>query len=483
MIYIEIVGLLILVIIGICVYRDMTIRSPFDIEGKHFSDIKVDQERIVKKLQKAIRLNTVTAKDPELLNHEVYDEYLEMLEESFPRVFKECSKHIVNRHSIVLHYELANSKSKPILLTSHIDVVPIEEGTENDWTHPAFDATIADGYLWGRGTLDTKTTGISALEALETILEKGEKPSRPIVIALGHDEEVGGKNGAISICDYFVEQGMSFEFLMDEGGVIGTDVLDGVSKPMATIGIAEKGYVDLEIKVGGQGGHASTPPKHTAIGVMSQVVCNLENKQMPLRLADTTKFFVSAIAPYMSGVNKLILSNIWLFKPVFLRAFSKTNIGNALLRTTTAPTMAKGSDAANVLPQFATVTCNFRIGPGETTDDLKQHIKEVNKGIDIDIHPIRMEEPSIVSDLSGSGFNTIASIIKSMTKEAIIVPYVMLAASDSKHYERVCHKIFRFAPMIVSKKDIAAIHNTDERIALSNIEYCGNFYIQLLMSE
>lgn len=477
------VGVILIIIVVICVYRLATVKSPFDVEGKTYTDLKVDKERIASKLQKAIAQKTITSIDPDLLDHEVYDEYLKMLEESFPNVFAKCSKHIINKYSIVLHYELENSSAKPILLTSHIDVVPVEEGTEGEWKYPPFDGVIAEDYLWGRGTLDTKTTGISALEGLETILENGEKPSRSIVIALGHDEEVGGKNGAISICNYFISKGMEFEFLMDEGGVVGTDVLSGVDKPMATIGIAEKGYADLELKVSGQGGHASMPPKHTALGVMSQVVCNLENKQMSLKLTDTTRLFLSAIAPYMSGANKLILSNLWLFKPVFLKVFSKTNVGNALLRSTTAATMAKGSDACNVLPQYATATCNFRIAPGETTDDLKQHIKDVNNGIDIDIHAIRMEEPSMVSDLSGEGFNTIAGIVKSMTEDAIIVPYVMLAASDSKHYERVCDKIFRFAPMVVSKKDIATIHNTNEKISLSNIEYCGNFYIQLLMAD
>jgi len=481
MIYIEIVAIIVLVIVIICGYRYKTVKSPYDLEGKQFSDLRVDKERLTAKLQQAIRLKTISHIDQKMIDYKQFDQYLKLLENSFPKVFSECSKHIINQHSIVLHYELDNNK-KPILLTSHIDVVPVEEGTENDWSHPAFEGIIADDYLWGRGTLDTKTTGISALEALETILEKGKKPSRSVVIAFGHDEEIGGANGAKAICDYFVEKQISFEFLMDEGGVIGTDVLDGVARPMATIGIAEKGYVDLELKVAGEGGHASTPPKHTALGVMSQVVCNLENKQMPLQLGVTTKLFLEAIAPYMSSVNRLILSNLWLFKPIFLKAFSNTNIGNALLRTTTASTMAKGSDASNVLPQFATATCNFRITPGESTTDLLKHIKDINKGISIDIHKIRMEEPSMVSDLTGEGFNTIATIIKSMTKEAIIVPYVMLAASDSRHYEQVCNKIFRFAPVIVSKKDISTIHNTNEKISLSNIEYCGNFYIQLLMA-
>lgn len=232
-----------------------------------------------------------------------------------------------------------------------MDVVPIEKGTEEDWNYEPFSGAIVDEYVWGRGTIDTKVHMIGALEAAESLLNENYVPDRDIYFAFGHDEEVGGTQGADRIVKYFIENDIEFEYLIDEGGCVTEEAIKEISKPIALIGVGEKGYANIKVSISDSGGHGSMPPRHTALGKVAQAINNLEKNQCPLKLTKPVKEFLLKIGPEMKFTNKVILSNLWLFKTLFLRNFSKTRTGNAMLRTTTAATMAEASMEPNVLPQ------------------------------------------------------------------------------------------------------------------------------------
>ena len=410
----------------------------------------------------------------------VFEKYHELMRELFPLVHRELQLTKINRYSLLYRWPGRDSTKKPILFISHMDVVPVEEGTEKDWEEKPFSGAQKDGFVWGRGTLDTKITMIGALEAVETLLKTGYVPEADIYLGFGHDEETGGKEGALHIARHLEEQGISFEYVVDEGGMIVEGSVPGVSKPVALVGVGEKGYADIEISVKKEGGHASMPPQHTSLGYIAKVIMNLENNQGRMRLSKPAAGFLRTVGPEMKGINKMILANLWLFKPLFMRVFSKTRAGNALLRTTTAATMASASVRPNVLPQKSTATFNFRIAPGETVQDLLDHIKRVNKGTDIEINPIQLEEPSSISSTDTKGFRTIERVANALFQDIIVAPYIVLAGTDAKKYEKVCSAVYRFAPFKVKSDDLNRMHGTNERISYENIEKCVQFYIQLI---
>lgn len=443
----------------------------------------IDSDICIKKLQEAVKIKTISYDDYDLTDWKEFDRYHSFIKNAFPLVHANMDLEIINKYSLLYRWKSGNESVKPIMITAHMDVVPVEDGTEDDWTHPAFDGVIDGEYLWGRGTLDTKAHMIAALEAAEQAISKGLSPNRDIYFAFGHDEEVGGTQGATKIASYLEEKGLEFDFILDEGGTVLDGLLEDIDKPIALIGIGEKGYANIKVTVTGDGGHSAMPPKHTALGLLSDVITNIENKQCKLVLTPPIHEFLMRLGPEMKLTNRVILSNLWLFKPLFMKVFSNTKTGNAMLRTTTAVTMSEASVVPNVLPQNASVTCNFRIIPGEDCDTLISHIKEINKGIDIEIDGLRLENPSKISPVDTEAFRLIENNIKTIYNDAIVTPYLVLAGTDARKYEGVCDNIYRFTPYFINNQEMESIHNTNERISLDNIEKCLIFFTNLFIQH
>lgn len=434
------------------------------------------------KLAEAIRVKTVSHMDASMTDWDEFVKFQKLLERLFPGLHKACDRTVIGDYSLVYRWKGADSGKKPCLVTAHIDVVPVEKGTEKDWEHPPFSGEIVDGFVWGRGTLDTKIHLIASLEAAEQLTREGFVPNRDIYFAFGHDEEVGGFAGASNIVAHFQKEGIEFEFMLDEGGCITDGVIEGVGKPIALVGIGEKGFANIKLTFKGEGGHSSTPPAHSALGVAAQAVGRLEKNQCRLRLIDPIRIFLMKLGPEMGFANRLILANLWLFKPLFLAVFSKNRNGNAMLRTTTAATMAEASQAPNVLPQKASVIVNFRLLPGETGEDLIKHIKDTLKGIETEIDPLILDGPSAVSSHDSEAFKAIAGITGRLCEDALVVPYIVLASTDARKYEAVCKDVYRFTPYRIDARDMDRIHSTNERISLENVNRCVRFF-RLLFEE
>ncbi len=474
--YIYIIPALIAVLIITVLVRAYAFKNGTNAENPGEIEVDEAEAESAQKLSEAIRLKTVSHIEASLTDWDEFREFHALLERLFPNIHAACEKTVIQDYSLVFRWKGANPSMKPGLITAHMDVVPVEKGTEADWEHPPFSGDIAEGFVWGRGALDTKIHLIASLEAAEQLIGEGFVPDRDIYFAFGHDEEIGGQNGAQNIAKHFREMDIEFEYLLDEGGCITEGVVGEIARPLAMIGIGEKGFNNIKLTFKGEGGHSSMPPRHSALGLAALAISRLEKRQFRLRLIKPFRMFLMKTGPEMGFVNRLVLANLWLFEPLFLKVFSKSRSGNAMLRTTTAATMAEGSIAPNVLPQKASVVVNFRILPGETVEDLLEHIKKALGDIEAEIEPLILENPSTVSSCDSEAYKSIAAITGQLCGDAIVVPYIVLAGTDARKYESVCRNIYRFTPYRINSRDMDRIHSTNERISLKNVNMCVEFF-------
>lgn len=436
-------------------------------------------ENAAKNLSKAIQIKTVTSMTFENIDKNSYNEFLDFLEETYPLTYSKLEKEMINTYSPVFIWRGKYNSLKPILLLGHYDVVPVDEDSEKTWEEPAFSGTIKEGYIWGRGALDDKNQVIAILEAVEYLLTKEFIPQRDIYFTFGFDEEVGGKSGALNVAKSFKEKNIEFEAVIDEGGAILPDMIDGLDKTIALIGIGEKGSTNFKITAKGMSGHSSMPPVKNTVGILAKIIDNVEKNPMKPRLIKPVRELFEAMAPYM-GPQKLILNNINNLFPFVNGIISKSPALNSLIRTTIVFTKLEGGIALNVLPKEASAYANVRILQGDSSEDVIRHFKEINSGIDFEIEKLNNSEPSPISPTNTAFFNKMKKIILNANPDVIIAPYLMAGGTDSKHYYNVCSNIYRFAPVIMAKKDNATIHSINERISFDNLWRMISFYIELI---
>jgi len=479
MIVVYILLVFIVILMGIIILR--TLRFTLPPLNKTHGVRKIDDpEKLAEKLSKVIQVDSVSYMDKSKIDYEKFIEIHHILEKEFPRIHKQLEKSVINQYSLLYRWKGTKPQGKPSLYMAHMDVVPISQDSIDQWKYPPFDGAIEEAYVWGRGSLDTKNTLICAMEGVERLLEQGFTPKDDIYLAFGHDEEIQGMDGAAKIVEYLMDQGIRIDTILDEGGVITLDSIEGLDQPLALVGIGEKGYMDVKVTLKGQSGHASMPPKHTAVGDLSRFVDRMENKQMPTKLLKPVEDFLMIVGPQMGRLNKTVLANMWLLKPVFMKVFQASHTGNALLRTTTAATMLKGSNASNVLPDRASVTFNFRIALGDTSKKVIDHIYSNAKGLDLNLKIGESKEPSKISPTDVAGYKKIKESIEEVFGQVLVAPYVVMAATDSVKYEPICNNIYRFAPVQVSAAELATIHSDNERISLDNLGKCVSFYMDLM---
>ena len=446
--------------------------------------IDLDRQAIVKRLSKAIQHRTVAFTEPDEAAGAEFDRFHRFLVDSFPAVHARLTREVVARHSLLYTWKGQDRSRKPILLMGHMDVVPAEPGSESSWTHPPFSGRLAGGYVWGRGTMDDKVSVLGILEALEHLLVEGFEPRRNLYIAFGHDEEIGGYNGAAKIAEVLRARGVQLEFALDEGANVMDGIIPDVAAPVALIGIAEKGYVSLELTVHAAGGHASIPPDRTAIGILSRALDRLERSPLPSRLSAPIQSMFDYLGPEMAWSRKIIFANLWLFEPLVRRRFAQSPLTNAAIRTTQVPTLFEAGVKENVLPARARAVVNARILPGETIAGLLDHARRTIDDPQVNIAPSTIHaEPSPIADTESGAFKLLHRSIKQVAPEVLVAPSLLVAATDSRHYTGLTKNIFRFLPITLRPEDASRYHGIDERISIKDYERCVRFYIQLIRNS
>ncbi len=474
--------LLLSIFIAVLLFRTATFSSP-QIEVKPAAPAALDNDGALNRFSKAIQFKTISNQDPARFPAEEFDKFRAYLVEAFPNVHKTMKRELIHDHALLYTWQGSDPSLPPVIFMAHYDVVPVDPGSEDKWTHPPFSGAIADGYIWGRGTMDFKVGVIGWLEACETMLTSGFQPHRTVHLAFGHDEEIGGLQGAAQIAATLKQRGVKAFFALDEGSAIVQGVLPGLKEPVALISLGEKGYASLELLVEGDGGHSSQPPRETNIGILARAVSRLETHQMPLRLEGPFRDMLECTGPKMAFPLRLVMANLWALTPVLKWQLSALPAGNAALRTTTAPTILEAGVKENVLPLRARAVVNFRLLPGDTIEDVLAHARATVNDPRVKIAPLsnnEAHEASPIASTNSPAYTLLATSLREMLPDAIVAPGLSLGGTDARHYAEVAEGCYRVEPILVNDRELALIHNTDERLSIENYLRALQIYIRIL---
>ena len=447
----------------------------------------VDEAGAASRLAEAVRLKTISSRDDAHLNAEQFKALHALLQSRFPKAHSVLRREVVSELSLLYTWEGTDTRAKPVMLLAHQDVVPVAPGTESDWQIAPFAGEVKDGFVWGRGSWDDKGNLMSQLEAVEMLVASGYKPPRTIYLAFGADEEVGGLRGAASIAALLKSRGVRIDFVLDEGLLVLDGVIAGLAKPTALIGVAEKGYLSVLIKATATPGHSSVPPKAgtSAIAMMSAALDRLEHHQMPASIKGVAAEMFDTLAPEMSGFSRVALSNLWLFGPLVRRQLEGVPNTNSTLRTTTALTIFNAGNKENVLPGRAEATVNFRLLPGDSKESVLDHVRShaaaVAPADKLAVSPLPgAVDASKVAPTDSWQFRTLTTTVREIFPDALVAPGLMVAATDSIHFEPLSDHIFKFSPVRANSEDLKRFHGTNERLSIRNYADAIRFYHRLI---
>lgn len=433
-------------------------------------------DSVLTHLQQAIRFKTVTNEDGKM-DSSAFAAFHLFLQHTFPLIDQQLQKEIVSGYTLLFHWKGKNASAKPIILMAHQDVVPVEESSIHLWKADPFSGELKDGYVWGRGTEDDKGSLMALLEGIEKLLKEGFQPFCDVYIALGHDEEANIQSGANRIVTLLQKRQIKPAFVLDEGGEITANEIPGIASPVAVVGIAEKGYVTLELKIIIPGGHSSMPKKETSIDQLAKAVIKLEENPFPADFNVTVNSFMDYIGPEMPFSQRLAFANRWLFSPLIKRIYSDKASGDAMIRTTTAPTIFQSGVKENVIPSVATAIINFRTLPGTSTDDVIAHTKKVinDKRISITVRD-GGDTPDIVADVEDVSFRYLQRTIRSWRNDVLVTPYLVLGRTDGRYFTALTKQVYRFIPF----NDFKGFHGVNEKVGADEFKQAVLFYYFLV---
>lgn len=467
---------------AVVVWRASTARS-HQIRAAWTRDMTADANLAAAHLSRAVTFRTVSGQDDGAMPDAEFEGLEQFLDDAYPRVHASLTKERVARHSLLYEWRGRDQTLKPLLLLAHLDVVPVEEGPGATWDEPPFSGRIANGFVWGRGSLDDKVAVIGILEAVEALLEHGYTPRRSVYLAFGEDEERGGQHGATSIARLLASRGVQVESLLDEGAEIDEGAIPGLAGPPALIAIAEKGQVNVELTVEARGGHSSTPPPQTAVGILSAAIVRLEAEQMKASLSGPTREALEFVGPELAFGPRLVMCNLWLFAPIVEHLLLADPGTAAMIRTTTAVTMVQGGVKVNVLPSRARAVVNFRIRPGDSVAGVLAHV--ANAVADPRVHLRAMAEQALAEPLPASStaspaFRLLQTTIAQVFPDTIVAPMITPGGTDAHHYRALTANIYRFVPIRQGPSDFARWHGRNERLSVKVLGDAVDFYRQYI---
>lgn len=435
--------------------------------------------QIAEHLSAAVRCQTVSFD-----NDSPAGPFLELharLEEMYPLVHAKLHKEVINDLSLLYTWRGSQPDLPGAAFLAHQDVVPVVDG-EAGWTYPAYSGTIADGLIWGRGVIDMKSHLIALLEAVETLLKAGFQPQRTIYLAFGHDEEVGGRQGARIIAAALEERGVRLEALLDEGGAVSGGMAPGISGLIASVAMAEKSFANVVLEAKARAGHASVPGRLTAIGRLSRAVMRLDRHPMPARL-EFVRPTIQALLPYLPWPLRLLFGNLWLTGGLVKMGLAQSPFSNAMIRNTMAPTLIQGGYKLNILPETASVSFNCRLLPGTGVEELLDHISKVVDDRQVSVRLIDTSAPSKKpGSIDTPSFRSLSEVINRHFANIPVCPMVMFGSTDARYYERICQNVLRFQPNTFENPDDDRTHGIDERLPISQLPVMVSFNAQLMVA-
>lgn len=439
-------------------------------------NISINEKRVVESLKAMIRFKTVSYVDKRKEDNKPFANFKSYLEKRYPWVQEKAILEYIGDRAILIHLK-GTSQEAPMVLMSHYDVVP----KNGNWLHDAFLGDVLDGRVYGRGALDTKGTLCAIMEAVHQHLEAGKTFKRDLYLAFGGDEEIRG-GSADMIVEHLKARGITPGMVLDEGGAIVEGMFPGVKRPIAVIGTTEKGFMAVTIKAHDAGGHASTPPKDSAITVLASAITRLnEQRLFPVKRNIVMDQMFDTLGRHSDQfLMRMIFANLWLTFPL-VRFLAKRKGGQmlAMLKTTQAFTMMEGSEAINVLPSEASIGINYRIIVGENGAQVEEKIKQALKDLPVEVIVDYTTDPTSVSK-DDQTYDKLTHTIRKIWPNVIPTPYLMMAATDSRYYHKVSSHVYRFSAMPLTQEEFGMIHGANESISIENLSNTVRFYVQLI---
>ncbi len=479
---IGVIGLIVIAVLVIAIVRTLTLGSR-QIQTAAPSPgiaIEVSPEQLARQLSQAVQIRTISREGAPVAA-DAFAALYDLLRQQFPRFHQELEREVIADYSLLYTWRGTDPALKPALLLAHTDVVPVDASALERWQHEPFSGDIADGFIWGRGTLDDKMSVLGLMAAAEALLAQGFRPQRTLYFAFGHDEEIGG-DGARAIAAHLEARNIRMELVLDEGMLITEGVLAGMEPPFALIGVAEKGALTLELKARSTDGHSSMPPRDAAISLLASAIHRLRQSPLPADVDGILADMLGYAGPHMPFAQRLAIANLWLTAPVMETALAASPSTNALLRTTTAPTIFAAGTKQNVLPKEARAVLNFRIKPGDTIASVTEHVRRAIADDRVEIKQLDGWEASPVTATDAPGFVLVQQTIAQVFPEAIVAPGLVVGATDARHYASLSDATLRFVPVRANTADIARIHGIDERISVDNFAEIVRFYAALMQN-
>lgn len=466
--------LLLIIVMVIRAYQLEELKiAEVDIPASQYNNDALAEAR----LAKALQFKTVSHQIPAAMDKQVFADFVAWLAQTYPLVHAKLERQTFNEFTLLFTWQGKNPALQPGLFLAHYDVVP---ANDVGWQQPPFSGAVVDNYIWGRGAFDDKGSLIALLEATEHLLQQGHQPDRTIMLAFGHDEEVGGL-GAGAIASHMLKNNIRAEFVVDEGGQLTDGVVKNVTRPVANINGAEKGYATFRLTVKTGGGHSSIPPYSTAVTKIATAIHRIHTQRLPARITLPVDEMLRGTAPALPFIQRLGIANQWLFEPILISKFSEQNTTRALLNTTVAPTILRAGTKENVLPKNAEALINFRLLPGETIASLQAKLKDIiaDDDVKLTLEPFN-SDPSPYSPAKGRTWDMLTSVTKHHFPDAVITPGITVGATDARLYTEVSEVQYRFQPIVLNSEDLKGFHGINERISVDNFRRMLRWYVDVL---
>ncbi|MFD1218295.1 M20 family peptidase [Microbulbifer celer] len=479
------VALVAIVLVRTAVYSP-TAQSPAGATQTPRSfDPQFDAQQIAGNLSRAIQFQTVSSELQEAETQAQFEQFLDWLAATYPQVHSALEVEQLGiqpeqPYTRLFTWTGSDPSLQPVMFSAHYDVVPVIPDTEDEWQHPPYNGTVDDTHIWGRGALDDKSAAIALMEAATQMLAEGFQPRRTLYIALTNDEEIGGPSGTAAVVKKFKNENVQLAWTLDEGSFVLRGFVPGVDRDVASINVAEKGFLTLDLVARGEGGHSSMPPRETAVDTLASALMKLQASPIAGGLEGLSAEMFDAIAPYMSFEKRMLFANRWLFGGLIDRALSANQGTAAMLHTTVAPTMLRASVKENVLPIEAVATINFRLHPRDTEQTIVDYLNATIDDPRVTVQVRDSRAPSRVSSTGHAGYHGIEEATHSTHNHVITAPGLTVAGTDSRRYQAVADDNYRFNPMVVTRDDIKGFHGTNERITIDNMVKAARFYSHLM---
>lgn len=414
-------------------------------------------ERAAESLAAAIRYPTISG------DIDAMEGLVDFLQKRYAGTFAKMNFSTIPGGSMFLRWRAADRKNAPppVLFCGHLDVVPPGEG----WTGDPFAGTREDGVVRGRGAVDCKGPVIAMLEAVTSLMEEGYVPRRDLYFAFGYDEEQGGTQGAAVLANLLKKRGIFFDMILDEGGSVRKSYMGKRSHPAALLGVGEKSVCVYRLTARASGGQIGEPPRHTAVGALSEAVCRIEAALPRTRLLSPVRQTLKASMPAMGFLRRLVVANLpltrWLLRPCFRNDPQTT----ALLRTTFSATQMSGADSPVMLPLTAEATVTACLLQGDTAQSVLRYLRDLVADLPVEIELGEVQgDPSPISSDRSPLYEALCNAVTEHFGNLPCIPTILTGSTDARYYAEMSRNVIRFTPILLSDQAHDAVHGPDEYI-------------------